>query len=282
MTEKKLYWIASYPKSGNTWLRMLLASYQYDLSKYYINSKIDDTTIDTSKGYYQMACPANVSKLSKADILHLRPTALLNKVFLNKTDKVYIKTHMANVTIDGFKLIPHFEYNKAGVCIIRDPRDVAISWANHYTASIDDSIEGFKSRKVIIGSKDNNLTSYPIAWDTFVNSWADEERFPVKVIRYEDLLADPKNTLTSVLELLDFDIEEERVEKAIKACEFSSLKKQEEEENFIEYEFIEEDKKFTFFNKGTAGTWKDILTKEQNESIIEIFGETMEKYGYEV
>jgi hypothetical protein len=260
---KKIHWIASFPKSGNTWLRMLCEAYMTGRAN--INAEHGLVTADNIEPYYQSVSPYALSDLDPKVVLHLKGAALLY------VRSHMVKTHCANSLVDGIRQIPDL-YTRSAVYLMRDPRDVAISYSYLLGESIDKTIEMMNNKNLVILSK-NNVPQFMGTWTMHVQSWT-RANFPVLVVRYEDLLEDTENEFTSVLEFWGREIDTERLNKAIEMASFENLKQQEQKSGFRENMG-----KGDFFREGRS-TWKEVLTKEQADQIVSDHGEMMSQHGY--
>ena len=269
---KRIWWLASYPKSGNTWLRMFM-------SAYHRNGKVDinaptHTLGDLNDYFYQIASPVQPDKLTLSQYLLVRPTALLNLAISQMGDPLMIKTHCSNSVVDRCPLIPP-QVTAGAIYIVRDPRDVVVSWAEHLAYTIDTTIEKLMDRTFSIKS-DIGLMHILSDWTTHVKSWMDETAFRVGIIKYEDLVDNPAAKFRGILDYLGITIEEDRLQRALEATSFKSLQKQETENGFIERRHQEQ-----FFKRGTYGGWKDVLSNAQVRQIEAACGEMMTRLGYE-
>ena len=262
-------WLASYPKSGNTWVRLFLNAYcsnglDVNESRHSIG--------DVNPYYYQTVSPKPVTDLSPTEFNILRPAALAHMLTAySHIDPLFIKTHNANVLIDDIALIPPSITDKA-VYIVRDPRDVCISYANHFNVSIDDAIAAMNDTHRVIG--DNNLIHTLSTWSNHINSWLSEERFKVGLIRYEDICANPRGKFIDLLTYLGIEVDIDRFNMALDRTSFNKLSEEEDE-----YGFKEAPNGVKFFKRG--GTyWQETLTQEQAALIVEHHGTSMQRVGY--
>jgi len=134
-------WIASYPKSGNTWVRLFLMAYA-DPGAFDLNQRSADHTQDTNADVYEQVAAAELQCLSDTEARLLRGAVLVRLSRLAKANSggpAYLKTHSANVTVNGLAWIPP-DFTERSVYILRDPRDVAVSLADHLGLSLDDAI----------------------------------------------------------------------------------------------------------------------------------------------
>ncbi|MCK5016498.1 MAG: sulfotransferase domain-containing protein, partial [Candidatus Peribacteraceae bacterium] len=184
----KIQWLASYPKSGNTWVRLFLEAYL--LGRVNINNLVT-TCGDSNIHYYQPNSCVPYDQLELYDYGAVRLAALHNMVRQNRKTFFCVKTHSIDANLVDIPLIPR-GYSDKSVYIVRDPRDVAVSWAKHLGQSIDKTItgmitEGFGCPSV---AEDKTLQTLYGSWGQNVRSWG---LFPVAlVVRYEDLLNDPE------------------------------------------------------------------------------------------
>ena len=185
---KNIIWLASYPKSGNTWLRAILSSL--------INSRNGEFNFDYLKlitNFEQSFYYEFVKKLNMDDFNSLRELKTISKYWIkaqlefNEKNIVRIfKTHSANISF----LDNHYtnSINSKGlIYMIRDPRDVVISYANHLNKSIDQTINIIQSINALTYSGDSNYPGILSTWEYHVSSWIN---FPVPkiVTKYEDLI----------------------------------------------------------------------------------------------
>jgi len=261
-------WLASYPKSGNTYLRLLL-------NAYLCNGNIDINNLvfgggDHRKYYYQVVSPLPLTKLNREDILLLRNAALMNMSVGSFQKPCLIKTHNINGIANDIKLIPN-NLTEQAFYIVRDPRNVVVSFARHMKLSIDDSIDCMDDRLYSI-SNDNRFFHVLGNWSENVTSWLNAE-FKVNLIKYERLVSNTREVLENVLKALGIDINNELLDNAIKATSLDKLRDQ-ESKGFEE----KPNNDFQFFN-GSTDYEKD-LTREQIKRIEDDHGQVMEMLGY--
>jgi len=255
MKSDGIVWLASYPKSGNTWARALVEAY--------VKGSVDINKMSTCIGdnvpyFYNTVSPG--LELTPEIIRLLRPAALLHLKALEACKPLIVKTHHANVVVDEMGMIP-VGLTKGAVYIIRDPRDVVLSYAKHFNYSVDEAIAALADpHRVIVDEPfEHILGSYSL----HVKSWTCEQEYPILLVRYEKMLSDPYETFGGMLSFMGFDIYEERLRRAIDLCDISQLRAQEAEKGFKERRNGE-----TFFNSGRAGGWESGLTNAQSQQII--------------
>jgi len=294
-----IYWLASYPRSGNTWVRMFLRAFMHgscDINK-------QDTIVD---GIHAVA-PWEIAARKPAEEIGFdeRP-ALLKKAYIEhlkiaKGQDVRLKIHDSNCSVEDFNTVPD-DLTKGGAYLVRDPRDVAVSYAKYKDCSIDEAIQAM-GRWMITGRKDCYAWEAQGSWSWHVKSWTGTDPPPrVAAFKYEDMQAHSEECFYYIalamgmpyLEECEFEQERiklyektgdmtvlrgrPRVSAALKQVEFAKLKKQEERDGFQESEH----KSDAFFRSGKVGGWKDVLTDEQVAKIEEDHGEVMNILGYEL
>ena len=264
-------WLTSYPKSGNTWVRMLLNAY-FDDGHLNINV-MPWGAGDNRRFPYQAVSPIPIDQLSREDVVLLRSAALMNLVAALGQKPMLVKSHHCHGSINDITLFPA-RLTRRAFYMVRDPRDVAVSWANHAKISIDEAIDHMENEEHTI-EEDEVFFHTVSSWSNHVNSWLSDKLFKVHLIKYEKLLDDPHKILYGILEAIGFeDIESDRIERAVKATEFERLKKQEQDNKFEEAP-----EGITFFQNG-GSNWKNVLTSEQINRIESVHYETMERLGY--
>lgn len=268
---KPFIWLASYPKSGNTWLRIFLGCYLND-GPIDINSlPYDLTHYDLKPYFYRSAAAYDLKHLNQYEVTNLRGTVLQHMYSMGSWP-LLIKTHHSRTRLYSVDLIPNAWTEKA-VYVVRDPRDVAISFAHHTDQDLDHTIEMMGDEGA--GNchfREQSLFHFLSSWSNHINSWMSADKFDVLCLRYEDF---GEEQFTKLLEFLEWEVDEDRVRRAVEWSSFSNLQAQEEKMGFKELQ------ERTFFRLGQAGAWKDTLTEEQIRKIEEDHGEVMEKLGYE-
>lgn len=263
--------IASYPKSGSTWLRLLFNA--YFMGRCNIN-QIAFTTGDIHPYHYQNVSARPLRELSSTEIVHLRPAALMQIMATWPVNPILVKTHSVNATLDDIPLIP-FRMTKRAFYVIRDPRDVAVSYSNHFGVSIFNAIESMGKETNWVGDPDSNFGHEVSSWSNHVNSWLDETKFPVHLVRYEALHERPKEVFANILDRMELEINNDHLNQAIELTDFDKLKDQEKKSGFQEAP-----KGRKFFKTGKVGYWKEVLSSTQEQRIIDQHGKTMERLGY--
>lgn len=266
-------WIASYPKSGSTWVRGFLSAYlnhgELDINKMRFLD-VDDIT----SYFYHIVTPRNISNFNPNEIVQFRGAALSHMSLL--LDYPLIKTHMLNGEIDGIQMIPQCLTDRA-IYIMRDPRDVAVSISHQFEWTLDEAVAFINNpRQLIFREGDfKGLFNYVGMWSQHIVSWGDEKTFRVLLVKYEDLITHQEKAFKQIVEFLDWEVDEELLVKSVKISSFSEMKKQEESKGFRENRG-----KTDFFREGKVEGWRDILSEAQLVVIEEQNFDVMERVGY--
>lgn len=284
MDLRNIVWLASFPKSGNTWVRMLFDA--YILGQEPDINKMVTSVSDDHAGRYQLGDGTNVLDLPIEYQLLARPMAMLrlSRAFAgNNPDPRFpliCKTHCANMSASGVELMPH-QLTKATIHLIRDPRDVVSSFAKHMGLGIDDAIEAMtKPNLVSFGKEQGKSFDIICSWRRNVESWVADDLHNTRTWRYEDLRAYPEEMFSKMLEHIGCPVDKERVAKAVELTTLDRLRKQEREKGFVEASEHQKDDTNRFFGKGAVGGWKTKLTEIQVRKIERSFGKLMARYGY--
>jgi len=272
---KSIVWLASYPKSGNTWLRVFLANYIYNAEKPVPINQIHKIGLgDSNSKAYRAVTREVFDPTNIKQSLRIRPD-VLKSITNNKADINLVKTHCENGIAFGSVLIPP-ELTRSAVYIMRNPLDMIVSYASHYGNTMDGAIEG-------IGRKDNSLlgggdTVYQFlgSWSNHVIGWTKARKFPVLALRYEDMLKDPHDAFERVVHHIGLPFDRDRLERSVRFSDFKLLQEQESKTSFVENSENQE----KFFRSGKADQWKTELTDEQISQIIRDHGRVMNKFGY--
>lgn len=267
--QRNLIWLASYPKSGNTWVRLFFRAYLAGITD--INERLElESKDDVIWQDYEKVSPVPLEKVLPGDVFFLRPAALYG---LNAAGHMrLVKTHCANRSMNVIPLIPG-GLTRGALYIVRDPRDVAVSYAAHLGVSVDDAITEMAQNRFLLGPPPNeNLAQYASNWSDNAASWTRGElAFPVLVLKYEDM---PGN-FGQAVRFIGEELDEDRLAEAIEAVSFENVRKQEDEHGFVE----RPPHMKNFFRAGKS-TWREVLTKDQVARIEGDHGETMQRLGY--
>ncbi len=272
----KILWLASYPKSGNTWLRIFLANLRRD---HHEPVDINDLDMPTaaSRQLFDDAAGVEASDLTEEEIARCRPHVFQRLAAL-APETIFLKTHDAYVHLpDGEPAIPG-DATSGAIYIVRNPLDVAISFAHHFNRPVDIAI-------AIMGSKDyalpgqlptQNLSQRLLSWSEHVLSWIDRAPFPVHEVRYEDMSERPLETFTATARFCGLRTDGECVARAIRHASFEQLRQQESARGFQE----RPEGAAAFFREGRANGWREVLSKSQVDRIVAAHGNVMRRFGY--
>jgi hypothetical protein len=284
-----IIWLASYPKSGNTWLRFFIISL--------LLKDNNEVSLKHLEGIKQF--PTNYHykdfNISESDLGNLNKISnywINAQKLINSDNRIrFFKTHNALLKIDN-NFFTNEENTLGTIHIVRDPRNVISSVNNHYHHDsleqskkfIFDDTKGIFNRSKV---EQNNIFALPQvigSWKTHYNSWKLIKKNYL-LVKYEDLIEKPElefKKIANYLEpLLKLKFTHENISKAIQLSSFDRLKKIEEEEGFIEsIKNMETGKKETFFNLGPKNDWKKILNKNISQEISKKFELEMKELGY--
>lgn len=271
---RKIWWIASWPKSGNTWVRMLVDAYVSGAEISFKTQLRRWAQGDLQHPAYQSVIPWPLTDVDQEVVIQAGPAALMNIIANGRGNDVCLKTHHCRTVEAGIPLIPPW-MTKRAVYIVRDPRDAAISWAHHSGVTVDEGVE-FVSRRVDLLRSPPGLFHVLRSWNEHARSWCvGNDEVTTTVVRYEDMLADPMGQAKRVLETLGLYVEGPEMAKAVGRASFKSLQRLEQEQGFKERKG-----ESPFFRAGTAGQWREVLSPEQAQRVVDANGEMMSRLGY--
>ena len=288
-------WLASYPKSGNTWFRLLVANLSAkDDRPVDINDLPERTGIASARGPFDSLTLLDSGLLTHDEIDGLRPRvheALASGVEDDEHDEPereatvrFVKAHDAyTLTPGGEPLLAGARGADGAIVIVRDPRDVAPSLAHHLRTTIDDAITfmndasaGFCAKTSV---QPHQLRQNLLHWSGHVASWLDQPDIPVHLVRYEDLQANAPGVLSRAVAFAGRPATDEEIRRAVAFADFAELRRQEQARGFCEAP--RQRSGCGFFRRGEAGAWREELTTEQVERVEAAHAPMMKRLGYQ-
>ncbi len=271
-----LVWLASYPRSGNTWTRAFL----HDLLEAEgdgadINRLSRFTSTDNAPHWY-LALSGRRSLLEHSDqeIAALRP-----RVHRAMTDAaeglVFAKTHDALVSYLGTPLVTR-ELTAGAVYILRNPLDVAVSYSHFLGIDLDETIARMNLRGHRTPTHERGVYQFLGSWSENVLSWTRRPNPSLHVMRYEDMVERPEETFAALARFLRLEPGPDRFRRAIERASFAALRRQEEAGGFPE----KPASAARFFREGRAGQWQEVLSDGQVRALIAAHREQMQRFGY--
>jgi aryl sulfotransferase len=271
--------LCSYPKSGNTWLRAVLAEIAGGEGSLQLRDGLPFKVLP-SRCHFDDLMGIDSSDLAVAEIDAARAAycrAVADSQSLPRIWKIHDCFYPPQPD-----MAPPFPPDAlaAVVYIVRDPRDVAVSFAHHLNKSVDETIARMadETMRMALGraALREQLPQYLSTWSDHVESWLDAPGLNLYLMRYEDMLARPAEVFGKAVRFLGFDCDDVKLERALAACRFDVLQAREAQEGFRERPRDAE----KFFRRGIAGGWRDSLTVEQEQCIVERHGRVMRRLGY--
>ncbi len=280
-------WLASYPKSGNTLLRSMLAAYFFSEDGLY--------NFDLIKNIKQFPNIILFERLGidiKNEKEVVKNYIKVQESFNNKNSVQFLKTHSYLFNIDGHAFTD-LNNSLGSIYIVRDPRNVVTSYANHTNIGVNEAADDLINLTQMGGdlgkTKGSERTKvFTGNWGDNFNSWKSfkfQDRY--LLIKYEDLISEKEKTFIKVLKFIhklkkaDFKIDIKKLKNVILTTDFSKMKKLEQEEGFFESKIDKKTgKKIPFFNLGEKNDWNKILNKEIKKKIEIAFQKEMKELGY--
>ncbi len=270
-----LLWLASYPKSGNTWVRAFLANlFANQPGPLEINELNRFAVSDQRVGEYETLTGRSYDEIDDDEVNRLRPQAQ-RMIAASRPGTVLCKTHSKIAVLKGS---PTVEPTVTGgaVYVLRNPLDVAPSYADHFGIDLDTAIDYLGDPNNHIPRHDRLTFVYLGSWQEHAASWLDAPGLNCHFLRYEDLLADPRGGFGGLVRWLGLPPNPQRFERALRFCSFKELRRQEERSGFVERSPNAE----RFFRAGRAGGWRSLYSPAQRDRLIEGCREGMRRFGY--
>ena len=278
-----IIWLASYPKSGNTWVRSIISALLFTNDGKFNFGLIRNIKQFPIKEFFQNFTNdfGNFNEIKKYWISAQEAINIDNKV-------KFFKTHHLNCKIDNYNFT-NSKNTLATIYIVRDPRNLVSSISNHYSKTLEEAknflvtprfIAGHKKDKI---SKDNNLKTLIGTWSEHYNFWKKNSK-NFLLIKYEDLIYNPEEQLKKIINFLSkfiiVNTNEEKNKKIIETTSFENLKKLENLGTFNENAYENSEKKINFFYLGPKNNWQKNLDNQIKNEIEEKFSKEMKELNY--
>jgi hypothetical protein len=270
-----IWWLASYPKSGNTWVRVFLANLLFNPEQPFDINQIPKVTFsDSMGGPYARLANKPIGALSRTEVLQLRP-GVQRLLASNDVDLFFAKTHSAIATIDN---LPTFDLSLArgAVYILRNPLDVAVSFASHMRQSPAEAVNTLCTKHSALRDTKMQVWQFTGSWSDHVKSWTTAPGLRCHVVRFEDMSRRPVKAFGGIADHIGLPYDRARLCRAIRFSSFENLAGQEKEHGFIE----QSAKSAQFFRKGQIGEWRSVLTQDQVDRMVEAHQDVMREFGY--
>ncbi|MDH0142211.1 sulfotransferase domain-containing protein [Aquipseudomonas alcaligenes] len=274
------YWLASYPKSGNTWLRLALNSYRNGGMEADFSRRLEFAPAASSRRRFDDLLGVASSDLLPEEILAFRPRMYQMQAQAAR-EPIFNKVHDAwQSTPTGEPLFPA-DVTLGSIYVVRDPRDVVLSLAGHVGMDLDRTIDFLLDGTATLcqqrGWLLEQLPQFLGSWSDHVKSWLDlPAPWEPLLVRYEDMLARPVESLARIVEHCGWDVELGRLERTVEVTRFDRLQAAEATHGFTERPL----RATKFFREGRAGGWRERLTDVQRRRVEEATAGMRQRLGY--
>jgi hypothetical protein len=276
---KGIIWIASYPRSGNTWTRAFVYGLGQvmrdpDFSDLDINRMEEISASESKAELYRPFLGKPAHRASDAEIAAARPRVQA-AIARSAGRPIFIKTHNANAVDHGHPII-NMGVSAGAIYIVRNPLDVAISFAHFSGTSIDQVIASMATPGWGVRTTRTNVRVVTGSWTENVGTWAGKPHPAVLVVRYEDMVAKPKETFAAIARHIHLEPSQEQLERTLALTGFERMRAKEAATGFIERPETTD----RFFREGRAGQWRERLSTAQIERIVTAHRPLMRRFGY--
>ena len=272
-----IIWIASYPKSGNTWVRSFLSSYIYTKAEKFNFSHLDQIRAFPSDPEINFL----KERYGKYKFTHMAENwNNFQRNIINQKKFTFLKTHNALINIKNYSFT-NLKNTIGLIYVIRDPRDVAISYSSHLNVDLKEITNHMINPNLVEKTPDNLDRTLITSWSNHYNSW---KNLPLKkiIVKYEDLIDKPEETFLEIIKylnhIINLETDLELIKKSIDNVNFNNLKNLEKIHGFSENK--SSDKNNKFFNEGKKEQWKKKLPQDLRVIIEKNFQYEMAENSY--
>jgi len=278
-----IIWLASYPKSGNTWVRSIISSLLYSSDGNFDFELIKKISQFPEKKYFKNFIDdfSNFNKIKENWISAQDTINLDNEIKI-------LKTHNGKYTV-GTDSFTNNQNTLATIYVVRDPRTLISSLSNHYTLTIDKASDFLMTPQIVGNNK--RWEEKEIGMQCLLGKWNDHYRSWTKnknnllLIKYEDLIRNPENELgrdiNFLKKYLNVKTDKNKNKKILETTSFENLREMEQKGLFKEYVLNKNDNsKVNFFHLGPSNDWKDNLNESVKNKIEKDFYQEMTELEY--
>ncbi len=273
-------WLASYPKSGNTWVRALLTNYLRDGDAPADINDLEGGPIASARVWFDEWAGVEASALSDAVIERLRP-GVYRCMARENPGPLFMKVHDAWGRADNGEPLFPADATAGAVYILRNPLDLAASCAHHWGVTVEQAVDHLCDPDYALarslGGLADQLRQRLGSWSSHARSWLDESGLPVRAVRYEDLRRDPEAAFGGIVRFCGLPFDPARVRKAVAFSDFAEMQKQERVGGFRERSAASPG---PFFRRGQAGAWREELPDGLARRLTENHAGMMRRFGY--
>jgi len=284
-----IFWIASYPKSGNTWLRALISSYYYANDGVFNQELLKKIDQFPTKKYFK---GFDYNKKVATDTCKFWIKAQ-ERINANNKELKFFKTHNIFGKLNNYDFTDR--QNSIGcLYIVRDPRNVFTSLKNHYQLNDDQAIKWMTNDKNYIyyvqKFEENGYSDFQFisSWSVHYQSWKMQKKLPIKFIKYEDLQNETYYVFKEVIKFINKitnnkeKVNINKIKNVLKTTSFEKLKQNEIDHGFSEAVSSKEDKnqKIPFFNLGPKNDWRKIINNDLKSKLESIFEKDLKELSY--
>ena len=270
-----IIWLASYPKSGNTLLRSMLSAYLF-----------------SNDGIFNFKLLPKIKQFPYNDILErlgikseefneIIKNSIRGQELFNKKNTVgFLKTH--NMLFNYEKKYPftNLENTLGVVYIVRDPRNVALSYSRHLDINIEEAVKFITTGKALKNDIMGNWSENYQSWKAFI------KHNKYLLIKYEDFIAHREETFLKILKFIyslrniNFSIDTNKLKNVIETTSLDNLKKLEQKDTFSESAKDSSGNKINFFDKGGKRNWSKELSQDMKVQLEKALNKEMRELGY--
>lgn len=275
-----IVWLASYPKSGNTWLRILLANYLRDAGEPADINKIFVGPVASARHRFDEWAGVDAAALDPDVVDRLRPEVY--RCLARDADQtLFMKVHDRWTRVDTGQPMFPADVTLGVVYVIRNPLDLAASCAHHWGTPLAEAVgtlcDGSPVASEVSRATPDQLRQHFGSWSEHVSSWVDDSGLPVHVVRYEDMSADPRGVFGGVVKFCGLYYDDDRVGRAVAFSSFGELRRQEAAAGFAERSPAAPG---GFFRRGEVGSWRDELPPVLAVRLAAANRPVMARFGY--